>query len=1428
MAVFGPWGNEATASARFSGAWITDPRDPAGTVIRLRYGGVGRQNSRDRAKTAMQFVGRKYPVYDIGDARAESISVDAVLSSEDGDAQESMDRLERMIGEGEVVLFRDGRGRKMYSMGTDFQAEDLELGSYRVTFLLNRVDYDEALPEPDDTPPVPVDTQPKNFTVALDAQNRMAMLEWNDVAGAQLYRLFLNGVEVGSTSESATIYGPLEPGDYVFYVVAVVGGVDSPPSLSRGITVPQPPGGGDPGDPPDPPTTVPQNFRAFPKADNSVDLAWDPVPGATEYQVFEIRSPNGVTNGITTLTTQTRGKPTPLGDGPFDYWVKAKVNGVWSGESNHQQFTLPYDGGPIGGGDPEDPGSGELPDPVDVLGIRNGDAGYLHYNLGMGFRSGHEDIFVQDLENWSTTTANKLRNYYYTIRDAAGNLAVYMTVDPDGGTTSDRTEYPRNEHREMEQTDSGNANKAAWNVEEGEHDFSGYSRIMSLPPAKPGVCINQLHDPDDDTVMIKTLSLNGKIATVLDVRGSRVHVFNSDYKLGREIWSRIRITDGGNLEVYYSESSSATTEATPSTEPAYEDEGVFASGGSGWYHKWGCYAQSNDSTDSSGTKCVVQVRGWKQWHTGWPAPVDPTDPGGGGSTPPVVSAGADATVTPGATFTRTAIVQGAGITSQGWRLLGTGGGGYEPNTAAGALNWGAELPSSDDFRTYTGSPNPAKWSLPGPDWAGHNEHGTRDPERSVVTGGRLVMSGLANGSTGWMRHKLEQTGGGKWEVRMKSKQNAASNGNNYHVLLLIWPQSDDRPLDGEYDFFENSTPGEVGVTAFMHFPHPWTEEVQQRQFTKAGVDTSAYHNYAFEYKRGADGYLKGYIDGVLWFNTSGGAVSGLRRDIQDMPAGHLNIQLDNFDGTNQTPAQMEVEWVKIYPTSPLPTSNPTLSNTPQLNWTAPTTPGTYTLEYFATNPEGTATDQVTVTVAATPPGGGGPGDPPPAGDLVYPETFDDGTPYSVFGTGQNVVNVSGSSALRTALQNAQPGQIITLASGSYSGEYTISGKRGTASSGIVIRSATRLGAQFAAGSNFIVKDCEHVTIEGLDFPFDDEGDVLQFRGASKNVQFYRCRVGASSFSNKSTVGNYVYVGDDVKHFRIGYCTFRNKGTSGNVIRVYGNFDSYVGCQYGRIDHNLIDTVGDEVGNDKECIRYGVSTMSRTVAHAVIERNVIVNAKAEPEVISGKMANVVQRGNTILRCAGGIVIRHGRNCKQQSNYVIDRASTQATAGLMSGGSRFYDSGHIIEDNYFDGLFSDANFQRPLMLDSGDAAPSSSSLSNHFNVIDCDVRRNVIVNCKGGIFIGDNYSTAPSNCSVTDNDVINSGGTAVTKVGGMSMTGDSTETNNVHYANGGAGGYTQGADTIWRKSGRGPKVSYLTPSMVGVDGDLDNADRTGAAV
>lgn len=219
-------------------------------------------------------------------------------------------------------------------------------------------------------------------------------------------------------------------------------------------------------------------------------------------------------------------------------------------------------------------------------------------------------------------------------------------------------------------------------------------------------------------------------------------------------------------------------------------------------------------------------------------------------------------------------------------------------------SWGTPIYSSD-FNNPAEITNPANWGLY--DGPGHAGNGTRDPERISVTGGLLRIQATAGGSSGGMAQQLSQQYG-RWEVRCRAYSTGGTNGQEqYHPVLIIWPDSEAWPDDGEYDFWEVFV-GDPGAGAFLHYPHP-NLPVQQEHATKSGVSPADWHNYAFEWQ---PGFLKGYIDGVLWYTYSGGAGPAGRRNIQTMPSGSLRIQLDNFGGSPHRPANMDMEWVRVW------------------------------------------------------------------------------------------------------------------------------------------------------------------------------------------------------------------------------------------------------------------------------------------------------------------------------------------------------------------------------------------------------------------------------------------------------------------------------------------------------------------------------------
>lgn len=227
-------------------------------------------------------------------------------------------------------------------------------------------------------------------------------------------------------------------------------------------------------------------------------------------------------------------------------------------------------------------------------------------------------------------------------------------------------------------------------------------------------------------------------------------------------------------------------------------------------------------------------------------------------------------------------------------------------TAAERFGWGTPLPGSDEFN-YTGRPDPNKWSTAGECWAGHAGNGKRCASTSVVDGTKLVQTGKTNGDSAWLGSRTGQQYG-RWEARVRSEATTANNGRQYHPLLIIWPDSNRWPQDGEYDFFENSAPGQNFVESFTHYPHNSGAAVQQEHARKMAVDTKQWHNVAIEW---TPAHVKGFIDGTEWFSYSNGANS-VRKNIQDMPKGHLTIQLDNFFGANMQGAKYEVDWARIY------------------------------------------------------------------------------------------------------------------------------------------------------------------------------------------------------------------------------------------------------------------------------------------------------------------------------------------------------------------------------------------------------------------------------------------------------------------------------------------------------------------------------------
>ena len=215
-------------------------------------------------------------------------------------------------------------------------------------------------------------------------------------------------------------------------------------------------------------------------------------------------------------------------------------------------------------------------------------------------------------------------------------------------------------------------------------------------------------------------------------------------------------------------------------------------------------------------------------------------------------------------------------------------------SAATDLNWGT--PTAGDEFNYTGAPDAAKWSVY--DSVGHAGNGIRSPQQVTVDGSQMVMTGTPDGTTAGMSAKFANQKYGRWEVRA-----AGSGDTEYHMVLLLWPDSRNWPCDGEVDYAETS--GDWSVIKFFHH---YSCLNSQTSATMA-LDVTQFHNYALDWSPNG---IVGYVDGVKWFEDN---------DPAHQPPGpmHQTLQLDWFpDSTPDGAAEMRVDWVRVYAAAPPP------------------------------------------------------------------------------------------------------------------------------------------------------------------------------------------------------------------------------------------------------------------------------------------------------------------------------------------------------------------------------------------------------------------------------------------------------------------------------------------------------------------------------
>lgn len=207
-----------------------------------------------------------------------------------------------------------------------------------------------------------------------------------------------------------------------------------------------------------------------------------------------------------------------------------------------------------------EPASAACEYPAQVLDLTN-----WKETLPIGSSKKPQEIKQPSLSTYST-------NPYFRANADCSSVVFRAPVN---GVTTSNSGYPRSELREMM---NGGKQLASWSTTEGAHTLFIDQAITAIPQAKNHIVVGQIHDADDDVIVVRLeypklfIDINGKDGPVLD----------ANYKLGKRFTTQF-VAKNGQIAVHYNGSES----------PAY----VLKKKGSGNYFKAGAYTQSNCSKE---------------------------------------------------------------------------------------------------------------------------------------------------------------------------------------------------------------------------------------------------------------------------------------------------------------------------------------------------------------------------------------------------------------------------------------------------------------------------------------------------------------------------------------------------------------------------------------------------------------------------------------------------------------------------------------------------------------------------------------------------------------------------------------------------------------------------------------------------------------
>ena len=379
------------------------------------------------------------------------------------------------------------------------------------------------------------------------------------------------------------------------------------------------------------------------------------------------------------------------------------------------------------------------------------------------------------------------------------------------------------------------------------------------------------------------------------------------------------------------------------------------------------------------------------------------------------------------------------------------------------------------------------------------------------------------------------------------------------------------------------------------------------------------------------------------------------------------------------------------------------------------------------------------------------------------------------------------ATFKAALNAMNPGDTVELDNGTYDlSSFTVT-RSGCELRPIVIMAKNTGQVTLNGATALVFRNMEYTTLKGFKFRSTGVGTGIKLENCKK------FRITGNDFAYTETGScTWVYIGDTYAstlplrsgYNRVDHNIFDGKTQAGNYIRMDGNINQQ--SQYDTIDHNHFKNNGPRASNEKESIRVGVSTLSKSSGFTIIEYNLFEDCDGDPEIVSIKSCDNTIRYNTFVRCLGTLCLRQGFRSTAEGNYFFGDNKTGTFNGgtIGAGGIRVYGKDHKIINNYFSGL-TGSKWDAAITITNGDVNNNSNSLAEHYLPENLIVANNTFVNNESNIEIGfnnnGNYHLSPVNCMIADNIVVENT-TAIIKVHNAAALNGVSFSNNMMYPTG----------------------------------------------